>query len=489
MPFDNTNEYANHAPMSKRSLLYIFTDQQRADTLACYGNDYIDMPALNELAERSFVFDNAYVSQPVCSPSRATMLCGLYPHTARVPKCNVPLPEDVQTIAEMVDSDCRRHYLGKWHLGNEIFAQHGFSEWTGTEDSYRIFFSSPDKHEHVSQYNAFLIENGVEPDNEAFGRRIHSRHLEASQEAPLTKAAFLGDRAADFIRNCGDERFVACVSYLEPHPPHTGPYNDMYDPASLPVGPHFREKPRGNASLLNRLMAAYYGESLEYGLDLRTEEGWRAVRARYFGNCTLIDQSIGTILRALKETGRDKDTIVVFTSDHGEMVGDHGILGKTVLYEESVRVPMLISVPGKTDRTHISGNFSHIDLVPTLLNLMEESIPEHLEGGSRSNVLSSDADLSENDIFIEWNGADGHPRPGEAEVNPAMATPWRSIITADRWKLNLSAHDQCELYDLNDDPCEMTNRFDDHDVQDRVADMTGRITAWQVSVDDNVVLV
>jgi len=470
--------------MSKPSLLYIFTDQQRADTLACYGNDYIDMPALNGLAERSQVFENAYVSQPVCSPSRTTMLCGLYPHTSRVPRCNVPLPEDVQTIAEMVDPDCRRHYLGKWHLGDEIFAQHGFTEWTGTEDSYRPFFSSPDKHEHVSPYNQYLIDNGVEPNSESHGRRIHSRHLEASQDAPLTKAAFLGDRTADFIRDVGDDRFVACVSYLEPHPPHTGPYNDMYDPASFPVGPHFREKPPENASLLNRVMSAYYGESLEYGQDLRTEEGWRAVRARYYGNCTLIDQSIGVILEALKETGRDKDTMIVFTSDHGEMVGDHGILGKTVMYEESVRVPMLIALPESTDQTRVSGNFSHIDLVPTLLDLMDEPIPDHLQGVSRKEVMEGGSTLDENDIFIEWNGADGHPRPGEAEVNPAMAAPWRSVITADRWKLNLSAVDQCELYDLNTDPYEMTNQYDYLDVQDRVNDMTGRIKAWQDRTED-----
>ncbi len=474
--------------MKKPSLLYIFTDQQRADTLSCYGNDYIEMPALNRLAEQSHVFENAYVSQPVCSPSRATMLCGLYPHTARVPACNVPLPEEVKTIAEMVDPDCRRHYLGKWHLGDEIFAQHGFTEWTGTEDSYRPFFSSTDRHEHVSSYNQFLIDHGVEPNSESFGKRIHTRHLEASQDAPLTKAAFLGNRAADYIRSVDDDRFVACVSYLEPHPPHTGPYNHMYDPSALPVGPHFRERPAGDASLLNRVMAAYYGESLEYGLNLRTDEGWRAVRARYFGNCTLIDQSISVILDALDETGRAEDTIVVFTSDHGEMVGDHGILGKTVLYEESVRVPLLIRVPESADQKRVAGNFSHIDLVPTLLDLMDEPPPDHLQGTSRTDVMRGESTLDNNDIFIEWNGADGHPRPGEAEVNPAMAAPWRSVITSDRWKLNLSNVDTCELYDLNTDPCEQTNRYVDSDVQDRVENMKGRIKDWQESVDDTVAL-
>jgi arylsulfatase len=473
----------------KPNLLFIFTDQQRADTMRCYGNDHIDTPNLNTLADKSYVFENAYVSQPVCSPSRATMLCGLYPHTARVPACNVPLPRDVQTIAEMVSPDYRRCYNGKWHLGDEIFPQHGFSEWVGTEDSYRRFFSSPERHQHLSDYHHFLIENGFEPNAETEGQRIFSRHIEASMEEPFTKASFQGDRAARFIRECGDNPFVLTVSYLEPHPPHTGPLNDYYDPSQLPVGPTFRQKPPANASLLNRVMAAYYMESEEYGYDLRTDEGWRAVRARYYGNITLIDRSIGKILNALEESGQADNTIIVFTSDHGEMVGDHGILGKTVLYEESVKVPLLIHVPWLSKNQNIiPGNISHIDLVPTLLDLLNEPIPDHLQGESRVPVLTNESTLNNNDVFIQWNRSDGHPRPGEAEVNPAMATPWRSIISSDRYKLNLSTHDQNELYDLNTDPNETINLFNDPNHRDRIQDLTNRIHQWQTNTNDQTPL-
>ena len=367
--------------LRKPNLLFIFTDQQRADTMRCYGNDHIDTPHLNALADKSFVFENAYVSQPVCSPSRATMLCGLYPHTARVPACNVPLPRDVQTIAEMVSADYRCCYNGKWHLGDEIFPQHGFSEWVGTEDSYRRFFSRSERHAYRSAYHHFLVENGFEPDSESEGQGVFSRHVEASMDEPFTKASFQGDRAAQFIRDCGDDPFVLAVSYLEPHPPHTGPLNDYYDPSELPVGPTFRQKPPANASLLNRVLSAYYMESEEYGYDLRTDEGWRAVRARYYGNVTLIDRSVGKILAALEESGQADNTIIIFTSDHGEMVGDHGILGKTVLYEESVKVPLLIHVPWLSNQQRvIGGNISHIDLVPTLLDLMGESIPRSSAG-------------------------------------------------------------------------------------------------------------
>ncbi|MEE2753119.1 MAG: sulfatase/phosphatase domain-containing protein, partial [Candidatus Latescibacterota bacterium] len=169
--------------------------------------------------------------------------------------------------------------------------------------------------------------------------------------------------------------------------------------------------------------------------------------------------------------------------------GDHGILGKTVLYEESVKVPLLIHAPElSSEQSKITGNVSHIDLVPTILDLLGEELPEHLQGISRTNILRGEDSLETNDVFIEWNGTDGHPRAGEAEVNPGMATPWRTVITADRWKLNLSNHDKCELYDLNSDPYEQTNRFQDLTVQDRVAELSARISDWQQSVDDSVPL-
>ncbi len=477
--------------MSKPNLLFILTDQQRADSLACYGNNHVQVPNLNRLADESFVFADAYVSQPVCSPARATLLTGTYPHTARVPACNIRLPEDLPTIAELVDDDYECAWLGKWHLGNEIFAQRGFDTWVGTEDSYRAHYASPERLGHLSDYHHFLLDQGLEPDRELLGERVFSRHFEASLPEPLTKAAFLGERTADFIRAQGerDRPFVAFVSYLEPHPPHTGPLNDLYDPATVPVGPNFRKKPAANAALLNRVMAAYYMESEEYGFDLRTEAGWRGVRARYWGNVSLVDRSVGKILTALEESGQADNTIVVFTSDHGEMVGDHGILGKCVMYEESVRVPLLIRDPrrGRT-QTRIPGNVSHIDLLPTLLDLMDQTIPEHLQGESRVPVLAGESTLTDNDIFIEWNGNNGHPIPGEAEVNPTMSSPRRTIITADRWKLHLCPTDQGELFDLTADPHELTNRFDDPDQRARVADLTNRLKRWQQQVADPVAL-
>ena len=173
------------------------------------------------------------------------------------------------------------------------------------------------------------------------------------------------------------------------------------------------------------------------------------------------------------------------------MTGDHGILGKTVMYEESVRVPMLIRAPmlGRTQKK-ITGNFSHIDLVPTLLDLMETDRPDTRQGQSRTDVLRGESTLEDNDVFIEWDGADGHPPRsiGEAEVNRSMGQPLRTVISADRWKLNLYEQGQHELYNLNTDPHEMENLIDTPVHADRIQDLTDRIRRWQQETGDTVAL-
>lgn len=470
------------------NLLFILTDQQRFDTMRCYGNELIDTPNLDRLAHESFVFENAYVSQPVCTPSRATILTGLYPHTTGLLACNIALPPEIPTIAELAPEEYRCAYMGKWHLGDEIFPQHGFKTRVSTEDAYRRFFSKPEYFSHLSDYHHFLVANGLTPDSESMGQRVFSRHMAASLEESLTKAAFLGERAAQFIKENREQPFVLFIGFLEPHPPHTGPFNDMYDPGALPVGAAFMRRPANDAPLLHRVMSAYYMESEEYGYDLRTEEGWRAIRARYWGNISLVDRAVGRILGALSEEGLENDTIVVFTSEHGEMLGDHGILGKTVLYEEAVKVPMLIRAPalGRRHRM-IPGRFSHIDLLPTLLDLMAIPMPGKLQGESRVSAPRGDASLG-SDVFIEWNRSDGHPMPGEAEVNRAMISPWRTVITGDGWKLNLSANDQCQLYDLKSDPAELVNLYDEPRYRARALDLGSRIHEWQERTDDDIPL-
>ena len=484
------------------NILFILTDQQRQDSMACYGNDWIETSNLNTIANHGFVFENAYVTQPVCTPSRASIMTGLYPHAVGLHRNNIPLPTDTPTIAELIGDDYYCGYFGKWHLGDDMVRQHGFDAWVSVEDFHRPRATKKEYRFLEANYNDHLRKHGVEPPGPH--RSYENWFATAGLTEEQTQAYFLGDTAADFIRHHpgsqhGDMPFMLYVSFFEPHPPYTGPLNDLYAPTDVTVGPAFLKRP-DDSSLLNRLRADYYmaGNLNPLGIndyhDLTTEDGWRGLRAKYFANVTLVDRQIGKMLKALRETGQWEDTIIVFTSEHGEMAGDHGMLEKRSMYEEASRVPLLMRIPGSGPDTQrasqrIPGSVSLVDLVPTLLDICgtgTDAVPE-MQGQSLAPVIHGNADLSENDVFVQWNGM-GDRNLGTPEINRMASMPWRTVITPDRWKLNLCATDRCELYDLNTDPHEMANLYDAPQHRDRVRDMAARIRIWQDTTGDEAPL-
>ena len=498
--------------MSKQpNVLFLFTDQQRADTMACYGNDDIQTPNLDALASRSFVFDNAYVSQPVCTPSRATILTGLYPHTSGCTVNNVPLPPATRTIAELVPDEYRTGYFGKWHLGDELRPQHGFNEWVSIEDLYRPYYSDTTDLGTFSDYHYYLISQGYEPDVQGretlikeYGEEdartrfpdeqpVFSRPYAAQMPERDTKASYLGRSVERFIRESeqDDRPFMLYVNFFEPHPPFIGPLDDLHPRDKLNTGPAFLRPPGENASALHRMMADSYRDATEEGVILSKEEGWREIRARYFGLVTLVDRAVGGIMQALEESGQADDTIIAYTSEHGDMMGDHAILHKTMMYEEAMRVPFLMHVPWLSDeQRRVEGRIGLVDAVPTLLDLLGQEIPREIQGESRVPVLEGKCDLSENDVIVQWNGSDGRPNTRFKTTIPdrvvyrASSMPRRAIITHEGMKLHLSPGDQCELYDLNNDPHELRNLYNDEAYRHIIRDLASRIRLWQEKYKD-----
>jgi len=465
------------------NILMFISDQQRTDTMSCYGNDWIQSPNMDTLANRSFVFDNTYVTQAVCTPSRGSLMTGLYPHSHGCVINGIQLIEEIPTIAETLPDTYRKAHFGKWHLGNDAFCQHGFDEWKGTEDGRRATYTLPDP--PMSSYHQWLVENGFKPEgNSASGDLHFSGPQRSTLPAEFQMGAYVANESDRFIRENTDQPWLLVFSTFEPHPPYTGPHNGMYDLNEIPVGPTFLKQPPEDHSLFNRSRASFYPTKVVDGEDLTEERSWRKLREQYFGNVKIIDDAVGKLLKALEDTGQMDNTVFAFTSDHGEMVGDHNMFEKRAFYEESARVPMLLSVPWMTTtQKRIGGVFGHTDLISTLLDLAGQDVPESLPGTSVVDVLNGEGDLEEHETFIEWNGI-GDRNLGTPLINLMATLPWRCMVSGDRWKLNLCAGDQCELFDLNNDPFEETNLFDDPAHQDRVREMAARIRMWQHETGD-----
>jgi arylsulfatase A-like enzyme len=484
---------------SKPNLLFICSDQQRTDTFAAYGNDWIETPALNDLANRSFVFENSYVTQPVCSPARSTMMTGLYPHSAGVIRNSKPgrpfsnLFPDAKTIAEMVSDDYVCAKYGKWHLGDDLSPQHGFTEWISTEDAHDNNFPNwedPINKDRKSQYFDYLVAQGHEPEGDHEGHKSHTQAQRGFFPMEDTMAMFLSRHTVEFLHERAKETkpWLIYVNMFEPHPPYNGPLNDMYDPDSLDMGPLFLKKPAENTPEFSRIRSDYHMAEAEEANPDNPERYWRELRAKYFGNMTVLDRGIEPILKALEESGQADNTIVVFTSDHGDSLGDRGMLMKRSFYEEVSRVPLIVHVPWISKNEHrVNGSIGHVDLVPTLLDLMGQDVPEHLQGESRKAVLQGDVELSD-DVFMQWHGGAATISLGDAAFDRLSELPWRSMVSGDRWKLNVSLADTCELYDLNSDPLELTNLYDQPEFAGRVAEMTDRMREWQARTGDELEL-
>jgi choline-sulfatase len=447
----------------KTNLLFIWTDEQRADTMAVYGNKKIRVPNFNKLASESVVFKKAYVTQPVCTPNRSAVMTGLWPHTTGLLTNNIPLPKETPCLNELIDDpDYRTAYMGKWHLGDEVFAQHGFAEWVSIEDIYSSHFREGHDKKARSSYHHYLLGLGHKPGRQG----KFSRGFAASLALEQCKPKFLERNACDFLRQHRNEPFMLYINFLEPHMPFTGPLDDMYDPNEIDLPPNFNDPLEENepekCKKKQRDCARKYGT---------TEEDFRRLIARYWGLNSQVDLSVGAILDTLEQLGLADDTIVVYTSDHGDMMGSHHLVEKGLMYEESARIPWLMRVPAMgRERRVIEQPVSQIDLVPTLLELMGHGEAVANLPGQSLVPLIEGGKVAEDHVFIEWN------------TTPKV----RTVVSPDGWKLCLSKEDKCQLFDLSKDPYETTNLYDSGEHEDVIARLMEKIRAWQKETNDKM---
>ncbi len=490
------------AAQRKPNLILFLPDQQRADTLACYGGAKVHAPNLNKLASESVVFERAYVTHPVCTPSRSSLMTGTWPHINGCTRNSVPLDRRFRVFPELMqDEDYRTAYIGKWHLGEDgpayaeasagWPARRGFQQWISTEDD--------------GDYTKFLNSNGIAPDK-ANGR--FSEVAISNLPIELSRPKFLEKHACEFIERHQRDPFILVVAFVEPHSPYNGPLNDVNPLDQVEVDPTATLPESEDVPLRYRLMREW--QEAEALLDRErlpiqlffgtTPDEYRSIKQRYLGLVTLVDQSIGVILACLERFGLTEDTIVIHTSDHGDSLGAHHLFGKETMFEEAARVPWLIRLPSQTRPQMISHPVSHIDFVPTLLDLLGQPSHPQCAGKSLLPIINetvaagvSPASAAPNNVFLEWAPNRTKVKKGSRlarrrVIKRAVEESTRTVVSPDGWKLCLRDKDLNELYNLQDDPFETRNLYSDAQYASVVSRFASQIHRWQESTNDTLKL-
>jgi arylsulfatase A-like enzyme len=481
------------AAQRKPNLILFLPDQQRADTLSCYGGVKVHAPNLNKLASESVIFERAYVAHPVCTPSRSSLMTGTWPHINGCTRNSVPLDRRFRVFPELMeDSDYHTAYIGKWHLGEEGPIGRGFDEWISTDDH--------------GDYTNFLVSKAIMPDKQN-GR--FSELVISNLPIELSRPKFLEKQACHFIEEHQRDPFILVVGFVEPHSPYNGPLNDEHPLDQVELDPTATLPESENIPLRYRLMREW--QQAEAMLDRQrlptqlffgiTPEEYRSIKQRYLGLITLVDQSIGAILACLERYGLSDHTIVVHTSDHGDSLGAHHLFGKETMFEEAARVPFLIRLPGRTRSKTVSHPVSHIDFVPTLLDLLGQPNHPQCAGKSLLPLINEETVVAGvspasgrlDNVFIEWAPNRTKIKKGSRLarrriIKRAVEESTRTVVTPDGWKLCLRNKDLNELYNLKDDPRETRNLYADRQYASVISRLAGEIHRWQKAANDKLKL-
>jgi arylsulfatase A-like enzyme len=466
----------------KPNLLVFLPDQLRADAVFGETANAVHAPAIHKLASQSSVFEHAYVTQPICAPSRSSLFSGTWPHTNGCTSNQQSLPHQFKSLPEMLaDSDYHCANIGKWHLGDEFSAQRGFEDWVSIEEAFKS--ASGRKIEGVSDYTKFLISKGEKPDlaNGKFFSRTFSRNLPFE----LSKAKFLETKTVEFLERNRDRPFIVFVAFIEPHPPYTGPFNNEHPLESISLDSSNGDRFGDDMPLHYRLREEVYRK--RYNGDAQR---YREIKQKYFGLITEIDHCIGGILAKLEELGLTDKTITVLTSDHGDMMSAHGLLGKRFMFDQSAGVPYVVRMPGQQKLIRVSQPISHIDFAPTILDLLGKTPDSQCVGKSRAPLIRGES-MPPEPVFIEWapgkEKINKHTKlAGKDQVKQALTEHTRAIVTPDGWKLCLRDQDKNELYNLREDRGERKNLFSDSSQRDTVKRLTDQVHDWQQRVGDAV---
>lgn len=433
------------------NILWICTDQQRWDTIRSLGNSHIRTPNIDRLVAQGVSFTHTYCQSPICTPSRASFLTGRYAGSIRASmNGNDYWAEGAPLVTKQlkdVGYDCG--LAGKFHLAGAAYRL----EPRPQDDGYRVFHWSHDPNDRW-------------PTGHAYADWVRSQGYDLGElhESPdgipakLHQTTWCADRAIDFMQEAHTGPWLMSVNIFDPHTPFNPPkeYLNRYDPATLP-GPYFQESDLAAQAKLS-------GVDFQHPARRPEEFDANEIQARYYAMIELIDDNVGRMLDALEASGQAENTVVIFMSDHGETLGDHGLLLKgNRFYEGLVRVPLIISWPGHFEAGLVSDGLVELtDLAPTLLTLGGAELPDKLVGKSLLPILQGEADphTHREQVRCEYYRALNPDGPGRDDGS--FEIHFGTMLRRGQYKLCVYhglAHG--ELFDLAADPREFNNLWDD----------------------------
>ncbi|EXJ88524.1 choline-sulfatase [Capronia coronata CBS 617.96] len=439
--YHGANGFSTPLFPSKPNILFIMADQLAAPLLKMHNpKSQIKTPNLDKLAERSVVFDSAYCNSPLCAPSRMCLISGQLPSKIGSYDNACSIPSETPTYAHYLRAAGYETTLaGKMHfIGDQL---HGYENRL-TADIYpgdfgwAVNWDDPDRRLEWYHNSSSILQAGP---------CVRTNQLDYDEEVLYKSKQYLYDYAREAP---GKRPFALTVSFTHPHDPYAieDKYWDLYEGVDIEL-PDVKINPADQDPHSRRLMHVCELEGHDF-----TDEQIKRARRAYYGAVSYVDDCIGQLLDVIKKCGLDNDTIVMFSGDHGDMLGERGLWYKMSYFENSVRVPMLISHPTQFTPHRVSQNVSTLDLMPTLVDLIGSklvpglpmdglSLMPHLYGGSGGHDT----------VFAEYMG--------EGTVAPLM------MIRRGDWKYITCPIDPPQLFNLRKDPRELVNLATSEDAE------------------------
>lgn len=471
-------------PRKRPNVLLFVSDQQRADTIPGGAAAARITPHLDWFAPRCQTLTNAFCTTPICSPSRASLLSGLYPHNhgmvanhqQRDISREMSFPRDVPVLADLLASGgyaCA--YTGKWHLGTGS-DRRGFTSFVTRHGDHDVTRDEDNEIKRFADKVGVTLKGkqmGLDPDRSVYDTRtkvgpsllplaFHPSHRDARA-------------AAQFIRSRAGETDPFCLVYSchEPHEPFVSPrpFDTLVRPEDVTLPDSWRQPV--DPALIARRSPWWRLEAVDGRLD---EADLRRIWAAYLGAVAYVDHLFGIILEALIDTDQFEETLLIFTSDHGDMMGAHNVVLKgAVLFEEVVRVPLMIRVPGLRAREGVTVPqlASLADVVPTILSHCGVPASGHFDGVDLSPLLAGSGAPVHEGVALEFHSSNW----GE---QPSALRGWRT----EDWKYVEEVAGPAELYDLRSDPGETVNHVADPRFAPERERLAGELHAWLAATGD-----